>query len=233
MAVRHGESEVNALAKELKTSVFCGATDSPLTEKGRKQALAAAEQVYQQLGGDDWMLKAMHNPKLFPVIYTSPLTRAHETALTTSNYLTHKAYQMVIRGKAQRTQALMAAEAVRPMADPSLQEANFGDYELRLIDDVREAHPDFTANWDAYNGKGTNHLHRFPNGESRSDVFRRVDGFLNRVAEKHPDQTVLMFGHHGSVQAAQTAVGERTIVDGRLTLNAPEIKNAEPIPLLW
>lgn len=233
MAIRHGESEVNKLAKEIQQSVFCGSYDSPLTPEGVKQAEEAAGKVYESLGGDEWMAEAVKDPKLLPIIYTSPLSRAQDTALATANHLVNKAFELVKQGKAKQSQAQIVAHAVEPKEADSIRESSFGDYELGLISEVKEAHPEFVENWDGYNGKGVNSLHRFPNGESRSDTLARVDGFLHEVADRHANSTVLMFGHHGSIQAAKTSVGERKIVAGKLTVMAPEIKNAAPIALVW
>ncbi|MEO8632567.1 MAG: histidine phosphatase family protein [Chloroflexota bacterium] len=58
--VRHGESEANAAHR------FAGRTDSPLTERGRKQAEAVAE-----------TLASVH----FDRIMSSPLSRCRDTAL--------------------------------------------------------------------------------------------------------------------------------------------------------
>lgn len=58
--VRHGESEANAAHR------FAGRTDSPLTERGRKQAEAVAE-----------TLASVH----FDRIVSSPLSRCRDTAL--------------------------------------------------------------------------------------------------------------------------------------------------------
>lgn len=63
--VRHGESEWNI------TRQICGATDKPLTEKGRSQARHTAENIIEQ------------NIKADMILY-SPLSRAKDTALTIS-----------------------------------------------------------------------------------------------------------------------------------------------------
>lgn len=60
--VRHGQSEWNALHK------VCGATDSPLTEKGRAQAAETAAKVAQ-----------MTKDRPIDLIIASPLSRALET----------------------------------------------------------------------------------------------------------------------------------------------------------
>src|SRR5262245_39397812 len=41
--IRHGESELNAINRERR--VFCGQFETPLTTKGREQAVAAARRL--------------------------------------------------------------------------------------------------------------------------------------------------------------------------------------------
>lgn len=65
LLVRHGES----LGNEKK--IFCGRTDVPLTEKGRKQARATAE-----------YLKNTH----MDAVFASPLERAFETGAEIAKY---------------------------------------------------------------------------------------------------------------------------------------------------
>ena len=61
--IRHGQSVANL------TEVFAGATDSPLTDLGRKQAEATAE-FFQNITPD--------------IVYASPLLRAFDTGLAVS-----------------------------------------------------------------------------------------------------------------------------------------------------
>src|SRR5688572_6955622 len=60
--VRHGESEMNT------QNVFSGHTDTPLTHKGRQQALETGSKLRDQQVNVD-------------LIVASPLQRAHHTAI--------------------------------------------------------------------------------------------------------------------------------------------------------
>ncbi len=232
IAVRHGQSETNALAKERGVPILCGQRDSPLTDLGRQQAARAAERLYESFGGDDWMLEALQTPELQPVLYTSPLSRAHDTALATANLLTHQAFQMVARGRATATQAKALAEAVEPKVDERIQEFGFGRYEMTPLPEVRREQPAFIHRWDGFQGLGIDSLHRFPGGESRADLMTRVSSFLSDVAISHPNQTVVMFAHLESIVATQTVLGDRHLEQGRLKIDATRVGNAEPIVLL-
>jgi len=64
IAVRHGESEANAMG-----STLSGSGDSPLSPEGRRQAAQAAQKIAEQLA-----------EQALPVLIASPLSRAHDTA---------------------------------------------------------------------------------------------------------------------------------------------------------
>jgi len=86
-------------------------------------------------------------------------------------------------------------------------------------------------NWESYKGKGVDFIHTFPHGESRSNVIQRVDHFLQDVAAHDKGRTIVLFCHLETIVAAQTILGKTQIDNGRLRVNAAEIKNATPIAL--
>src|SRR6266568_7354385 len=63
--IRHGESELNAISRKIRT--YCGQFETPLTDCGRQQAIAAGRKLAQ--------LKYIE-PK---AAVSSPLKRAEET----------------------------------------------------------------------------------------------------------------------------------------------------------
>lgn len=63
--VRHGESELNAINRH--TRVFCGQLETPLTERGREQALAVAQRLVEL------------NYLSLRLAISSPLERARQT----------------------------------------------------------------------------------------------------------------------------------------------------------
>ena len=68
--------------------------------------------------------------------------------------------------------------------DKRLRERDLGDYVGKSIDSV-EWPKDSTT--------------RVPNGESRVDHHSRLESFYNEILEKHPEDTVIIVTHRGSV----------------------------------
>jgi len=231
IAVRHGQSEANAMAEEKGTPILCGQIESPLSMKGKTQAAEAAAKIYQQLGGDTWLMQAACNPALIPVLYTSNLSRAEETARATVNLLTQKAEELAGKNQITSGEASSISRNLEPHVDERITEMNYGDYELHPVTEVVEEKPEFMQNWESYRGKGVDFVHTFPRGESRSNVMNRVDSFLQDVAAHDKGRTIIMFCHLETIVAAQTILGKTQIDNGRLRVNAAAIKNATPIAL--
>lgn len=219
VAIRHGQSLTNAKGKELGVAILCGQAESDLSVEGRSQAWNAAAQLYQDLGGDEWMQKAALNPQLLPVLYCSPQSRARDTAQATATFLHAKAEQLGLEVN------------LRPTEDARLKEMAYGDFELNQLPDVRAQEPQFIGNWDGYTGEGCDFLHRFPHGESRSDVMDRTASFLGEVATRDAGRTVVMFAHLETIVATEANLGLLPTEDGELRAKAGEVKNATPMLL--
>ena len=216
IGLRHGQTEANALA-ESGPPVICGQVETPLTAKGRQQAAAAAEQLLAQLGGEAWLQRASADPSQLPVIYSSPLARATDTA---------RALVELVREKSNGQVCL----AVTP--DARLLELNFGGYEMKPVSQLTKEQPELAGRWDSHRGSGIDFRHRFPGGESRLDVTVRVAGLLAELPQKHPGRTVLLVCHQETLVGARTALGFSKQRDGRLRADSQEIQNAAPLRLL-
>ncbi len=231
IAVRHGQSEANAMAENKGTPILCGQVESPLSMKGKTQAAEAAAKIYQELGGDTWMIQAACNPALIPVLYTSNLSRAEETARATVDLLKQKAGELAGKNQITPGEAGILSRNLEPHVDKRITEMNYGDYELRPVTEVFKEKPEFMENWESYRGKGVDFIHPFPHGESRSNVIDRVGSFMQDVASHDRGRTIIMFCHLETIVAAQTILGKTQIDNGRLWVNAAGIKNATPIAL--
>jgi len=216
IGLRHGQTEANALG-ESGPPVICGQVETPLTAKGKQQAAAAAEQLFSQLGGEAWLQRAVADPTQLPVIYSSPLSRASDTA---------QALVDLVREKSQGRVSLPVTR------DPRLLELNFGRYEMKRVNELTKEQPELAARWDSHKGSGVNFQHRFPGGESRLDVTVRVAGLLAELPQKHPGRTVLLVCHQETLVGARTALGFSKQRDGRLRADSQEIHNATPLRLL-
>jgi broad specificity phosphatase PhoE len=105
------------------------------------------------------------------VVYSSDLTRARETA-----------------------EIIAESLGLEVRVDPRLRERSFGAWEgltaAEIESDFRDAH----TRWLAGNGPGADDAEPF-------DTFgARVGAFLAEVLERHPDDTVLVVAHGGSIR---------------------------------
>lgn len=144
--IRHGQTAWN------KEEVFRGTKDVPLNEVGLKEAAA--------LGS---YLKSVP----FDALYTSPLSRAAQTA-----------------------QAVADAVGLTPVIEPNLIDLNFGVWQGVSHKEVKEKYQELYNTWIATPEKA-----RFPEGESLNDVLKRMDTLLDTLLTKHSDDTVAVFSH--------------------------------------
>ena len=71
-----------------------------------------------------------------------------------------------------------------------LMDLDYGDWQGRVQDEVRQEVPDLFEAWHS-----TPQLMRFPRGESLQELVARVADALRSVLGRHPGQTVAMVGH--------------------------------------
>ena len=150
--VRHGQTKSNLDRR------FQGTRDIPLDEKGHYQG--------------DLLGQAM---KDFPVdaVYTSPLSRARETAEEIAKY--HPGIP-VIPCKA-------------------LEEIHAGIIEGELLDEIPKKFPDTFRCMSIDIG----HL-RYPGGESAREVYDRVAGAIGDIVEANRGKTIVVVSHGFSIQ---------------------------------
>lgn len=206
-AVRHGQSEMNAEGTRLP-----GQVETPLTEKGREQALEAAQATYQNFGGEAWLRDVVAHPEKAPVVYASPLSRASDTAQIFTDYIANEAKKLGLKLE------------IPVHKDDRLKEISFGDVDGHPVAEAALKYPQLMGDGDL--------LHRFPHGESRVDVMNRVNSFLNDVADKHKNQNVMMFCHLVPVATAKMLMGDgREDRHGDLKIDRKEYPNAVPMKL--
>jgi broad specificity phosphatase PhoE len=148
--VRHGESTWNA------TRRFQGGLDAPLSPRGRSQAEALAAELA---------------PIRFDALYTSPLTRARDTAAACSAVL-----------------------GLEPMEDDDLREVGLGDWEGLTLDTVLAQDRDRYERW-----LRAPVDHSPPGGEPMAALATRVRGALDRLVARHPAGRVLVVSHGGAI----------------------------------
>ena len=81
-----------------------------------------------------------------------------------------------------------------------LREYHFGDFEDFLWDDIGSAVPEVYQRWKNLDTRPTI---EFPGGESMGNAWQRVGEFVSEMlnAHSHGNETILVVGHGGSLQA--------------------------------
>ena len=161
---RHGESDWNVAKR------FQGHSDRPLTERGREQAHALADLVASEK---------------IEAVYTSPLSRARETA-----------------------EIVAARVGLEPVALAELREVDTGSWSGLSRADVETRFPEGFTRWRS-GGSG------WEDGETYEEMAERVIGALRTIAEDHPDGRVLIISHGGPIRAIHAAAEGLAITDYR------------------
>jgi broad specificity phosphatase PhoE len=161
---RHGESDWNVAKR------FQGHSDRPLTELGREQAHALADLIASEE---------------IEAVYTSPLSRARETA-----------------------EIVAARVGLEPVALAELREVDTGSWSGLSRADVEARFPEGFTRWRS-GGSG------WEDGETYEEMAERVIGALRTIAEDHPDGRVLIISHGGPIRAIHAAAEGLAITDYR------------------
>ena len=105
------------------------------------------------------------------VVYSSPLTRCLETI-----YPTAKALNLSIH------------------LELGLRERNLGQWEGRSEAEIRREHPNFHFPLDGYSG-----AFEVPGSEPIHHLQRRIQAVMQRAAERHPGECILLGTHAGVI----------------------------------
>lgn len=150
--VRHGQSLANTLG------LFSGVTDSPLTDFGRQQARSVGH-----------VLKDEN----FDAIYTSPLSRAFDTAALINGY--HNLYLQKIEG---------------------LTEMNFGIFEGLSYEAIQLKYPILTEKWQMESSN-----FKFPQGESLTEFYERIVAVYKTIINQSKGDKILIVAHAGVIRS--------------------------------
>jgi broad specificity phosphatase PhoE len=144
--VRHGTTDWN------KEEIFRGRLDCKLNETGQAEARALAG-YFKDIPVE--------------VIYSSPLSRATETA-----------------------QVIAAAKGLRVLPDPAFMDMDFGAWQGLPLKEVKEKYSDLYRVW-----RERPQAITFPGGENLAQVRARAREGLTRVVQDNPEKTVLIISH--------------------------------------
>lgn len=164
--IRHGETDWN------KDHRFQGQTDIELNENGRDQAA---------------QLKSVLNNLQIESVYTSPLSRALETAQISTQDL-----KLTIK------------------AEPNLRECHLGDAEGLIVDEVDQKFGvEFREKFRSYDERLLDF--KYPNGESKRQLMFRVRETLIDIAKNSTRKNIAVFTH-GVVMRALTYIFDEGII---------------------
>jgi len=166
--VRHGETDWN------REDRFQGHSDPPLNDRGRSQARALA----QALGG----LEAA-------ALYSSPLARAHETAIILAERL--------------RLEVQMRDD---------LREVDVGSWSGLTRSEAEARFPAGYRRWLEFG-------HGWDDGETYQELGLRVLSEVRRIAEDHPGERVVAVTHGGPIRSALAASAGVQFGDARRSIH--------------
>ena len=152
--IRHGETDWN------QENRFQGHADTQLNDAGREQARDLARELERER---------------FRSVYSSPLLRAHETALI-----------------------LVASFRLEVLVAEELMEVDVGSWSGLTRTEVEAQFPEGYARWLEYG-------HGWTDGETYDELGARVVSGLARIAAAHPDDSVLAVTHGGPIRSALAA----------------------------
>ena len=144
--LRHGETLWNREGK------MQGQADVELSEHGREQAREVASELTQYA---------------FDVVWSSPLSRALETARTAAS-----------------------VQGLEVHVDARLGEIDMGDWAGKTWVEVSKTHPERVERL-----RAGEDFRRSDAGETAEEMARRGTRALHDIAAQHPDQTVLVATH--------------------------------------
>jgi probable phosphoglycerate mutase len=144
--VRHGTTDWN------KEEIFRGRAECKLNETGKAEAKALA------LYFEDVPIEG---------VYSSPLSRAMETARPTAE-----------------------SKGREVVPDPAFTDLDFGTWQGLPLKEAQEKYPDLYRLW-----REQPEAVSFPQGENLTQVRNRTWEGLNRLAEENPKRTILIVTH--------------------------------------
>ncbi|WP_066704018.1 histidine phosphatase family protein [Curvibacter delicatus] len=162
LAIRHGETAWNVDTR------IQGHLDIPLNERGRWQAQRLA--------------RALATRDSLQAIYSSDLSRAHETA----------------RAIAEATGAPLTTHT-------GLRERGFGLFEGKTYVEIEQTWPEESERW----RKRDPHWTPLGGGESLLQVRERITRTLHELASRHPGEQIVLVAHGGVMdQLYRAATGQ-------------------------
>lgn len=188
--IRHGESDWNIISK------VQGQKNSLLTDKGKEQAKKIA--------------KRLKNHKI-DVIYSSDLTRAHETAIAIGN-----------------------EKNIEPITNPNLQEMNFGIWEGMLFSDIEVKYEEDYLKW-----RQCPEFLEIPEGETLKSLEERVGKEIREIIKNHQGENILVVSHGTALKTMILSLLDisldnyKNLAMGNVSLSIVEVRDHNNVLLTY
>ena len=103
-----------------------------------------------------------------------------------------KIYVSELSRTVQTVQPLIDQKGIKPIVNPGVNEADFGDYETFTIEEILAKEPEFYENT-----KKLRENYKFPNGESMQMAYNRHRDAFKKIVEETKDGETVVIGTHG------------------------------------
>lgn len=175
-------------------------------------------------GQTDWNLEGRYQGKRDVPLNDAGLVQAAQLA----DQLAGQRFSAIFSSPLQRasiTAEIVARRLGLPVIlEPRLREIDQGDWEGRLLSDVRQ---EYAAIWQQQKADPTDH--RAPNGESVREVAQRMAAAADEIARLHPNGRVLVVSH--GLALATLFCQAQGIPLAEVYKHIPD--NAQPLTIHW
>ena len=155
-------------------------------------------------GDTDWNQAGRIQGQVDTSLSAKGLAQVHALAVRLAEIPIGAAYASDLRRAAETGQAILNGRAVTLGLVPELREFSYGPWEGLTYQDVERRYP---AQYADMQSRRLDFAP--PAGESMNQLTDRVGGFLTRMRSgwaDHPNDTVLLVAHGGSLRAAITCL---------------------------
>lgn len=122
------------------------------------------------------------------------IRQARKIARALRSYRPTRLYTSTLRRARQTVKEVAARFRLRAVADPRLNEIDFGKWEGVFYRQLAEDEGIEFRKW--REGK----IRKPPGGESVDSLSRRVNSFLKEILRRHPEETVAVISHGGPIK---------------------------------
>lgn len=137
----------------------------------------------------------------------------------------HALYSSDLRRTWQTAEPIAAATGLPVLPEPGLRERAFGAFEGLTLEEILRDHEEPYRRWRAreldYAVPG--------GGEPLRLFFERVSGTMQRIANRHPGQRIVLVTHGGVLDCAYRATGTLALTDPQ----RPDIHNTSVNVIDW